>query len=201
MSSLTSPEPRPSAPRVDIKANRAAQKWTRKQLAGRALWEFVGAPLFAFCPRPAWLMRRVLLRSFGARIAAGAHIFPSVRIAIPWNLDIGKDAAVGDRAILYNLGKITIGASATVSQHAHLCAGTHDHRTASLPLVKAPIAIGEGAWVCADAFVGPGVSVGAYAILGARAVATKDVEDWTIAAGNPARPIGRREMSAEASAS
>jgi putative colanic acid biosynthesis acetyltransferase WcaF len=200
-SSLTDPKPGPGALQVDIKANRAAQKWTRKQLAGRALWEFLGAPLFALCPRPAWVIRRVLLRSFGARIARGVHIFPSARIAIPWNLEIGENAAVGDRAILYNLGMITIGAGATISQYAHLCAGTHDHRSASLPLVKPPIAIGEGAWICADAFVGPGVSIGAYAILGARAVATRDVPDWTISAGNPARAIGRREMSAEMVAS
>lgn len=192
---MTDHKPDSGAFRLDIKANRAAQKWTRKQLLGRALWEYIGAPLFAFTPRPVWVVRRMLLRMFGARIAHGVHIFPSVRIAVPWNLEIGQNAAVGDRAILYSLGTISIGAAVTISQHAHLCAGTHDYRSATLPLIKAPIAVGEGAWVCADAFVGPGVSIGAYAILGARAVATRNVADWTIAVGNPARPVGRREPS------
>lgn len=179
---------------VDIQANRLATKWTRKQLAGRALWEYLGAPLFALSPRPAWGLRRFLLRSFGARVARGAHLFPTVKIAVPWNLSIGEDAAVGDGAILYSLGPINIGPRATVSQHAHLCAGTHDYRLAAFPLIKSPIDVGEGAWICADAFVGPGVNIGDYAILGARAVATKDIDARMIAVGNPARPMRPREL-------
>jgi putative colanic acid biosynthesis acetyltransferase WcaF len=41
--------------------------------------------------------------------------------------------------------------------------------------------------------VGPGVSVGAGAVVAARAVAVRDVEAWTVVAGNPARPVGVRE--------
>jgi putative colanic acid biosynthesis acetyltransferase WcaF len=177
---------------VDITANRAARKWTPAELVRRALWEVLRAPLFAWTPRPLWVWRRVVLRAFGARIGRAVHVFPSVKIAIPWNLEIGDEAALGDGTIVYSLGKIRIGARVTVSQYAHLCAGTHDYRLPEFPLVKSPIEIGEGAWICADAFVGPDVKVGDYAILGARAVATSDVPPWTIAAGNPAKPIGSR---------
>ena len=86
----------------------------------------------------------------------------------------------------------SIGSTASISQGAHLCAGTHDYRRADLPLQKLPISIGEGAWICADAFIGPGVKVGNYAIVGARAVAMRIIEDWSIVAGNPARVIGTR---------
>jgi putative colanic acid biosynthesis acetyltransferase WcaF len=79
-----------------------------------------------------------------------------------------------------------------VSQHAHLCAGTHEFRRPDFALVKAPVTIGEGAWVAADAFVGPGVTVGAFAVAGARAVVTKDVAPGMVVAGNPARVVGRR---------
>lgn len=135
----------------------------------------------------------MLLRTFGAKIGAEVHIYPSVRITIPWNLEIGDQAAVGDHAILYALGTIRIGARATVSQNAHLCAGTHDWRDASMPLVKAPLVIGEDAWVCADAFIGPGVVIGDGAIVGARAVTMKDVQPHSIVGGNPAQQIGTRE--------
>ena len=57
---------------------------------------------------------------------------------------------------------------------------------------KLPIAIGEGAWICADSFVGPGVKIGNYAIVGARAVAMRDVDDWSIVVGNPARVVKPR---------
>ncbi|MEO1638559.1 MAG: putative colanic acid biosynthesis acetyltransferase [Pseudomonadota bacterium] len=127
----------------------------------------------------------MLLRAFGARVGAEAHFYPTVRISIPWHLDIGPGAAVGDRAILYALGTITIGARATISQQAHLCAGTHDWHDPTRPLVRAPIRVGEDAWVCADAFVGPGVTIGEGAILGARAVAMVDLGAGHIGQGNP----------------
>ena len=176
----------------DIAANRQARKWSTKELIGRALWETLRGPLFRWTPRPLWGWRRGVLRVFGAYVGRNVHIHPTAKIAMPWNLRAEDNAAIGDGAILYNLGMITIGPDATVSQYAHLCAGTHDHRRLDMLLVKSPITIGRGAWVCADAFVGPGVTVGCGAVVGARAVVVRDVDTDTIVAGNPARAIGRR---------
>jgi len=177
---------------VDIAANRAAAKWTPTEMVRRVLWELLRRPLFAWTPRPFWAWRRAVLRLFGARVGREVHFHPTVRIAIPWNLRVDDYAAVGDFVILYSLGVITIGKAATISQYAHLCAGSHDYRQRSLPLLKPPIRIGAGAWVCADAFVGPGVAVGDMAVVGARAVAVRDVPEGAIVAGNPARVVGRR---------
>ena len=136
----------------------------------------------------------MLLRLFGARIGRHAHVYPSARIYLPWNLSLGDQASIGEWALIYNLGPITIGDRATVSHRAHLCAGTHDYRDPALPLLRLPIEIGAQAWVCADAFVGPGRSVGEGAIVGAAAVAVSDVAPWQIVAGNPARVIKTRVL-------
>jgi putative colanic acid biosynthesis acetyltransferase WcaF len=176
---------------LNTKVNRATPKWTPREQVIRGLWSLVN-PLFRYSPRIFWWWRVSILRLFGARIGSDVRISPTAVIAIPWNLVIGTEASIGDRAIIYNLGLISIGDAATVSQGAHLCAGTHDYRRADLPLLKLPISIGEGAWVCADTFVGPGVTIGNYAIIGARAVAMRDVSDWSIAVGNPARIVGQR---------
>lgn len=176
---------------LDIAANRKAQKWSRKDLIGRLLWD-LAHPLFALSPRPMWGWRRLLLRLFGARIGRDVRINPSARVTIPWNLTIGDEVGVGDRVILYALGPVNIGARATVSQGAHLCAGSHDFRDPAMGLTKLPISIGEETWICADAFVGPGVIVGPRAVVGARAVAMKDVAAGAVVAGNPAREIGKR---------
>lgn len=176
----------------DISTNRSAQKWTRREFAGRIAWELLRFPLFALSPRPFWGWRRILLRMFGARIGQQVHIYPSARIAIPWNVSIGDYAAVGEGAILYSLGPIAIGERATISQYAHLCAGTHDYRDPAMPLVKTHILIGAGAWICADAFVGPNVRIGEGAIVGARGVVINDIVPGMIVAGNPAREIGKR---------
>ena len=181
-----------SPPLQDIAANRRAQKWSRQELIGRILWAFI-RPVFALSPRPLWGLRNSILRLFGAKIAANVHVYPSVKITIPWNLDIGAETAIGDGAILYALGPITIGRQATISQGAHLCAGTHDYREADMPLIKAPITIGDGAWICADAFIGPGRKIGSRAIVAARGVVVKDIPDSVIVGGNPATFIAPRQ--------
>jgi len=136
----------------------------------------------------------MILRMVGAQFGGQVHVYPSVKITMPWNLKIESGAAIGDKAILYALGQIEIGERATVSQYAHLCGGSHDYQSVHMDLLKTPIQIGSDAWVCADAFVGPGVRVGARAVLGARAVVTKSVPDDAIVAGNPAIIIGTRRI-------
>lgn len=178
--------------RIDVTSNRRARKWTRREHTGRVLWD-LAAPLFRLSPRPLWGWRRAILRAFGAQVGQGVHIYPTARITIPWNLTLGDGCAVGDHAILYALGRITLGPRATVSQYAHLCAGSHDLTHAARPLTKPPIVIGADAWIAADAFVGPGVTVGDGAVVGARAVVVKDVDAHVIVAGNPARQIGARQ--------
>ena len=111
---------------LDIAANRRAAKYSWRELAARVLWG-LAYPLFRFSPRPCFAWRRWLLRRFGSRIGRHVHVHNTVRIQHPWLLEIDDFAAVGDRALIYNLGKVRIGARATVSQQAHLCAGTHDY--------------------------------------------------------------------------
>ena len=163
-----------------------------KHRMGRWFWSLVWGLFFRFSPRPFHAWRRFLLRSFGAKIGAGAHPYPTCRIWAPWNLEMREHSCLGDRADCYCVDRIVIGAYAVVSQDACLCSATHDFRLAAFPLVTKPIHIGRRAWVAAGAFVAPGVRVGEGAIVGARAVVTKDVAEWTVVAGNPARMINSR---------
>jgi putative colanic acid biosynthesis acetyltransferase WcaF len=107
---------------------------------------------------------------------------------------LGAQSSVGEDVLVYNLGQVTIGDRATVSHRAHLCAGTHDHRDPTLPLIRASITIGPQAWVCAQAFVGPGVIVGEGAVVAAAAVVMREVAPWQIVAGNPGTVVGQREL-------
>lgn len=183
----------PEADRLDIGQNRSARKYTRTEMALRVLW-MAGKYLVRWSPRPAFGWRRFVLRAFGATIGPNVHVYSSTRVYMPWNLTVGAWAAIGEDVLVYNLGPVTIGERATVSHQAHLCAGTHDYRKADLPLLKPPVTIGAQAWICADAFVGPGVTVGEGAIVGARAVAVRDVDPWTIVSGNPAQPVKERRL-------
>lgn len=172
-------------PLLDIDSNRSAVKYSRKELFLRVLWSF-GKWVFRLSPRPCFGFRRWLLRCFGASVGAGTNIYPSALIYYPWNLQIGSYSAIGEWALVYSLGKVMIGDRTTVSQRVHLCAGTHDYRKPDMPLLKPPIVIGDEVWVCADAFIGPNVTVGNRAIVGAAAVVMKDVDGEAIVGGNPA---------------
>jgi putative colanic acid biosynthesis acetyltransferase WcaF len=174
---------------LNVEQNRRTRKYTPGEITCGVLWT-LSQPLFRFSPRP-----RFLLRCFGAKIDRSVHVYPSAMIYFPWNLEVGNETAIGEHALIYNLGRVTLGARVTISHRAHVCAGTHDHTKPDFPLLRPPIIIGPEAWICADAFVGPGVTIGEGAIVGARAVAMKDVKPWSIVIGNPARETKRREIT------
>ena len=181
-------------PELNIAANRNATKYSNKIQIQRLIWG-LSQPFFRYSPRIFFGWRRFLLRLFGARIGRKVNIYNSAVIYMPWNLEVGDWSSIGEHAFIYNLGRITIGANVTISQRTHLCAGSHDYTRRDLPLLTPPIRIDDQAWICADAFVGPGISVGEGAIVGARAVAVKDVGPWDIVAGNPARLIKKRMIN------
>lgn len=161
---------------------------------GRVVWQV--AMVLLFRPSP-WFWhapRRGLLRLFGATVGKGVQVMPSVTIWAPWNLELGDYATVSHGVDLYAVARIVIGAHATVSQRAFLCTATHDIDHPNMPLVTRPIRIEDGAWVAAEAFIHPGVSVGVDAVVGARAVVTKDVGTRDVVAGNPARVIRQRNV-------
>jgi putative colanic acid biosynthesis acetyltransferase WcaF len=151
-------------------------------------------------PSPFHAWRRLLLRLFGAKIAPGARIYPSVRIWAPWSLTMEAGACLGYNVNCYNCGPVILRAGALVSQDTTLCTGTHDYRSVSFPLITRPIVIGTGAWVCAEAFIAPGVAIGDGAVVGARSFVFRDIAPWTIVSGNPATVVGRRTITGSSSA-
>jgi putative colanic acid biosynthesis acetyltransferase WcaF len=178
---------------LDIASNRAASKYTRKQLMLRVFWGF-GKVVFRFSPRPCFGFRRWLLRCYGAQVGANVNIYPSALIYYPWNLQIGDNSSIGEWALVYNLGTVTIGSRTTISQRVHLCAGTHDYQKPDMPLIKPPIVIGDEVWVCADVFVGPNLTIDHRAIIGAASVVVKDVAASTVVGGNPASILKKRDI-------
>jgi putative colanic acid biosynthesis acetyltransferase WcaF len=177
---------------IDALLHRSESPYTFRERVLRVLWNYVGQTLFRFTFHNWYGLRNGLLRLFGARVGSPVRLRPSVLIEQPWNLSIGDNSSVGDRAIVYCLGKVTIGAHVSVSQGAHLCAGSHDFRQPDMPLLRPPIVISDYAWVAADAFVGPNVTVGEGAVLGARGCAMKDLDPWSVYAGNPAVRVRER---------
>src|SRR5262245_50552818 len=110
----------------DAMRARLTSSWTLRERLVRFLWYFVEATLFRLSPRPLYRWRAFLLRLFGARVHPTCRIRSTVKVEVPWNLSAGPYTIIGDHAILYCLGPVSIGARVMISQYAHLCAGTHD---------------------------------------------------------------------------
>ena len=107
---------------------------------------------------------------------------------------MGDHSCLGDSVICYNIGGVRIGAHSTVSQYSHLCTSSHDYEHPNMPQTFASVVIEDQVWVAADAFIGPGVTIGRGAIVGARASVFRDVEPCIIVGGNPAKFIKKREL-------
>lgn len=160
----------------------------------KGLWRTVHYLLVRWVPRRLSFWYRGWLRLFGATIGSASGFGSTVVIHHPWLLTVGDYCMISDRTTIYNLGPVSIGDCTVLSQDVYVCAGTHDYRSLALPLLKPGIQIGSNVWVCAGAFIGPGVTIGDGAVVAARAVVTRDVPPWTVVGGNPARPIKAREI-------
>ncbi len=107
---------------------------------------------------------------------------------------MGDHACLSEGVDCYCVAKVRIGAYSTVSQYGFLCTASHDYSQSAMPLVTAPIVIGERVWLTADVFVGPGVTIGDGTVVTARSSVFSDLPPWVVAAGNPAVPIKDRRF-------
>jgi putative colanic acid biosynthesis acetyltransferase WcaF len=181
--------------RQGVNAHEQASFSMANRLA-RLIWGVVYYLLFRFSPRPLHAYRALILKAFGARLGKGCHVYPSAKIWAPWNLEMDDQACLGNGVTCYNQAQITLGKKVVVSQGVHLCSGTHDYTDPGFQLFALPIVIGDQAWLCTESFVGPGVTVGKGAVVGARSVVLKDLPEWMVCAGMPAKPIKPRVMKA-----
>lgn len=160
------------------------------------LWWVTQSLLFHASPQFLYGWRRWLLRRFGAEIGEGVIIRPSVRITYPWKVRIGDRSQIGDRAELYSLGEIHIGSDVVVSQDCYICTGGHDPARADFAIYQAPVVIEDEVWLAAGCFVMPGVRLGRGSFAMVRSLLTRDTQEASVNAGQPARKTGdRTELS------
>jgi len=153
------------------------------------LWWCVRSLLFApWFPVPS-VLKVVALRLFGASVGTGVVIRSRVNITFPWRLTIGDHVWIGEEVVILSLAPVMIASHVCISQRAFLCTGSHDHSAEGFDLITAPISVGEGVWVAAGAFIGPGVSLEAGSLCAAGAVVMKSTQPGSRVGGNPAREL------------
>lgn len=160
----------------------------------RLLWNIAWCILYRPTPKQFHQWRCFLLKLFGAEIATGVHPYPTAKIWAPWNLKMGANSCLGEYTNCYNVASIEIGENSTVSQYSYLCSASHDYNYKTMPLVVAPIIIGDWVWITADVFIAPGVNIGDGVVITARSSVFHDIPSWKVARGNPAVPVKERTL-------
>ncbi len=184
--------------RTKTQAGRYASPWSKSQLIYAVLWHVVWFCLFRPTPKvPSFFVtwRLLLLRCFGCRITGRPFVAPSMIVKYPWQLEIEDRACIGPHAEIYNLGHVIVRSKAVIAQHVYVCGGTHDFNSPTMELMVGDIEIGADVFVGAKALILPGVVIGAGTVIGAGSVVTKDIPEWTYAAGNPCRVIRQRDRT------
>lgn len=173
------------------------------------LWEHRERPKVL---SPAWskswakrvLHLRALLRANWRRAkleAAGVQLGPMAEIGElklngpGRNLFIGAECAIVGEVRIALHAPVRIGDRVVINDGVRILTGEHDVYDPAWRMTAAPIRIEDYAWVAEGAIILPGVRIGKGAVVGAGAVVTKDVPDFAIAVGNPARILDKKRCT------
>lgn len=161
------------------------------------LWFFIGDAIVKSRLLPLSSLKVWILRVFGASIGQGVNIKPGLKVKFPWRLTIGNHCWIGENVWIDNLAPIVLEDQICVSQSVYFCTGNHDWTAPTFDLRVAPIRVRSQSWLAARSTIAPGVEIGEGAVLSLGSVAVRNLDAWTIYAGNPAIAIKPRVIKDE----
>lgn len=166
---------------------------TLKNKLGRLSWRVCYWILFRpFSNRIFKKWRTFIISLWGAEIGKHSSVHSSAKVWAPWNLKVGENSSIGDFVNCYNTGYVIIGDDVIISERVFICPGSHDISDPNFPMIPSTIKIEDKVWIAAEAFIGPKVTIGEGAVVGARAAVFKDVVPWSVVGGNPAVFLKKR---------
>ncbi len=141
---------------------------------------------------PSHHLRRLFYRLSGIKIGKGSTIHTGARFYNPGNIVIGKDSIIGEGAVLDGRDKLLIGDHVDIASDVMIYNAQHNVQAEDFHAVTAPVIIEDYVFIGPRAIILPGVKIGKGGVVGAGAVVTKDVSEFTIVGGVPAKVISER---------
>jgi len=143
---------------------------------------------------PSHLFRLALFKIAGVKIGKGSRIHIGARFFQPKNIKIGQGSTIGDHVTLDGRNKLTIGNHVDIASQVMIYNAQHDIQSPHFDPIEKEVTIKDYCFIGPRAIILPGVTINTGAIVAAGAVVTKDVDENSIVAGVPAKPIGTRTI-------
>lgn len=147
---------------------------------------------------PSHHVRRFFYRLGGVSIGKGSSIHMGIRFYNPWNIKIGEDSIIGEGTVLDGRDKLLIGNHVDIASEVMIYNGEHDIHSQNFAVVEnvinSPVIVEDYVFIGPRAIILAGVTIKKGAVVGAGAVVTKDVPEYQIVGGVPAKPIGERKI-------
>ena len=141
---------------------------------------------------PFWRLRRWVLRKARLRMGKGVFIMKRNYFMDCHHLSIGKNSHINRGCLIDARGKIEIGDNVSISHNVSLMTGGHIVNTSNFKAEYLPIVIKDYVWIGVGCIILKNITIGKGAVICAGAVVTKDVDDYAIMAGVPAKKVGER---------
>ncbi|KKQ96199.1 MAG: Acetyltransferase [Candidatus Levybacteria bacterium GW2011_GWA1_39_11] len=143
---------------------------------------------------PCHYVRKFFYRLEGMRIGRGSAIHMGAVFYKACNIRIGEDTIIGENAVLDGRDKLAIGNHVDIASEVMIYNAEHDINDPGFKATTSPVEIGDYVFIGPRVIILPGVKIGKGAIVGAGAVVTKNVSEFMIAGGVPAKEIGERKL-------
>lgn len=146
------------------------------------------------CHCPSLRIRRGWLKLLGMKIMGNVMFYEGFHIRNPKGIIIEDGVSIGPKVLLDGRCGLHIKKSAVIAYDAIIWSLNHDYNDLHFCVKGAPVEIGEYAWICSRSIILPGIKIGKGAVVASGAIVTKDVPDFAIVAGIPAKVVGHRDV-------
>lgn len=143
---------------------------------------------------PFYFIRKLVYLAAGVKIGARSHIHMGAQFFYPAGVEIGEGTIIGQNAFLDGRDRLVIGDHVDIASEVMIYNSEHDINAEDFHAINAPVEIGDHVFIGPRAIIMPGVKIGKGAVIAAGAVVTKDVAEFAIVGGVPAKVIGEREL-------